>query len=812
MKIKHLLCPLLSLALLFIVSFLFSPGITAQEKSTDAAKAVSDTVVILPIPTTELMVEYEKTAELISKQGKLQISDEDHTKFDLERDTILTAVDQFLAEDILQSMDHTNVRELDNARYLVDLHIDQIKDFQLKMTKRTRDIMDGSIELVQNRKRWELSKENAGETGIPDVVKIRMDQTIRKLDSVNSILQEDFTNLLIEENIFSGRNAQLKSLLDSISVKKQLIGESLYSADMPPLIQEFASKDTSIIKHHADQFVTLLRADVKLIKSRFKVQLWVISILLLTLVVLAFSFKKNYSKEYISKQHELKDIQLAIIESPVATVLFLTTLLIRFLFKEFFMSLQVVNLFFLMIPLIIVVLRSYTKKASPWIEILMGFYVLTYIYEVIFYSDILQRLLLLVMSTGGFVYYLMMVLRRAFFIHTSSKFLLGLIRVALAVIALLCFAAIFGNFAGAVRMAEYFTINFILLTILTLLIFVTTRVVNAVIYMLLAGKTLQGLNMVRDGIQVIHKKVTRLINLLLWVFFFTAALGLLNFKERFMEWGDETLNTGWTIGAVDITPANILIFIFVIWFSVFLSRIISTILEKDIFTRIPTAKGIPHTVTMLLRITLITGGFFLAAAAAGMELSNLSIIIGAFSVGIGFGLQNVFNNMVSGLILAFERPIKVGDTVQVGELMGVVLSIGFRASIVKSFDGAEVIVPNGNLISNSMINWTLTDYLRRMDIRVGVAYGTDPEAVLEILRGLAEEHEKVRKHPAPSAFFLGFGESSLDFRLLAWTDIDSRLTVESQLNVSLNGKLNEAGIEIPFPQHDLHVRSDDTKG
>ncbi|RLD50496.1 MAG: hypothetical protein DRI97_16965, partial [Bacteroidetes bacterium] len=241
---------------------MFSPGITAQEKSTDAAKAVSDTVVILPIPTTELMVEYEKTAELISKQGKLQISDEDHTKFDLERDTILTAVDQFLAEDILQSMDHTNVRELDNARYLVDLHIDQIKDFQLKMTKRTRDIMDGSIELVQNRKRWELSKENAGETGIPDVVKIRMDQTIRKLDSVNSILQEDFTNLLIEENIFSGRNAQLKSLLDSISVKKQLIGESLYSADMPPLIQEFASKDTSIIKHHADQFVTLLRADV----------------------------------------------------------------------------------------------------------------------------------------------------------------------------------------------------------------------------------------------------------------------------------------------------------------------------------------------------------------------------------------------------------------------------------------------------------------------------------------------------------------------------------------------------------------------
>ena len=249
-----------------------------------------------------------------------------------------------------------------------------------------------------------------------------------------------------------------------------------------------------------------------------------------------------------------------------------------------------------------------------------------------------------------------------------------------------------------------------------------------------------------------------------------------------------------------------------IWLSVFLSRIISTILEKDIFTRVPVAKGIPQTVTMLLKITLITGGFFLAAAAAGMELSNLSIIIGAFSVGIGFGLQNIFNNMVSGLILAFERPIKVGDTVQVEQLMGVVKSIGFRASTIKSFDGAEVIVPNGNLISNHMINWTLTDYLRRMDLRIGVAFGTDPEVVLDILTSVAEAHEKVRKTPAPSAFFLGFGESSLDFRMLAWTNIDYRLTVESELNVSINNKLKEAGIEIPFPQRDLHIRSDDSEG
>ena len=247
-----------------------------------------------------------------------------------------------------------------------------------------------------------------------------------------------------------------------------------------------------------------------------------------------------------------------------------------------------------------------------------------------------------------------------------------------------------------------------------------------------------------------------------------------------------------------------------IWFSVFITRVITRVLEKDVFTRVTTSKGMPSTIILLLRITLITGGFLLAAGAAGMELTNLSIILGAFSVGIGFGLQNIFNNMVSGLILAFERPIKVGDVVQVGELMGTVKTIGLRSSNVRSFDGAEVIVPNGNLISNQMINWTKSDSNRRMDIRVGVTYGTDPETVINLLEEVVTDYPEVRKSPAPKAYFLEFGESSLDFRLLAWVHLDVRLETESKLKVDISGRLKEAGIEIPFPQRDLHIRSDAT--
>lgn len=283
-------------------------------------------------------------------------------------------------------------------------------------------------------------------------------------------------------------------------------------------------------------------------------------------------------------------------------------------------------------------------------------------------------------------------------------------------------------------------------------------------------------------------------------------------KEQFFAWGDEVFTTGWKIGAVDITPGSILIFVFVIGLSIILTRIIRHILEKDVFERITLAKGVPSTIILLVKIVLISGGFFLASAAAGMKLTNLSIVLGAFSVGFGFGLQNIFNNMVSGLILAFERPIKVGDTVQVGDLLGDEKSIGLRSSTVRSLDGAEVIVPNGNLISDIMINWTLSDAFRRMDIRVGVKYGTDPEAVIAIMEGVAKAHKMIRKIPPPEAYFVGFGDSSLDFRLLAWSLMENRLEAESDMNVGINKKLAEAGIEIPFPQRDLHVRSDATKG
>ena len=186
----------------------------------------------------------------------------------------------------------------------------------------------------------------------------------------------------------------------------------------------------------------------------------------------------------------------------------------------------------------------------------------------------------------------------------------------------------------------------------------------------------------------------------------------------------------------------------------------------------------------------------------------MTVLAGAFGVGIGFGLQSVVNNFVSGLILLFERPIHVGDTIEVGDLLGEVRRIGIRASIVRTWQGAEIIVPNAQLITEQVTNWTLSDRLRRIDLPVGVNYGAEPKKVIELLEGVARAHPKVLPDPAPRCLFMGYGDSSINFELRAWTEYTNSQQIRSELAVAIYDAVHAAGMSFPFPQREVRVLND----
>ena len=288
------------------------------------------------------------------------------------------------------------------------------------------------------------------------------------------------------------------------------------------------------------------------------------------------------------------------------------------------------------------------------------------------------------------------------------------------------------------------------------------------------------------------------------------AGSLLSFKAiGFLDWVQDAVDDAKIeIGTVTISANAVLLCLAVVvgtWAIVKLTRLV---LELELLSRLSLSSATAFVISATVRYVLTVAGFILAMAALGIDFSKVTLLVSAIGVGIGFGLQNVVNNFVSGLLLLGERVINVGDTVQVGSLTGVVRRIGVRSSTVRTFPGAEVIVPNSDLTSKEVINFTLSDRHRRLDITVGVDYGSDPDKVQHLLLDAARSQPQVLQTLPPVAAFVGFGESSLDFRLQAWiANYEEGLAVETALRMAILARLREAGIGIPYPQRDVNIRA-----
>ena len=260
-------------------------------------------------------------------------------------------------------------------------------------------------------------------------------------------------------------------------------------------------------------------------------------------------------------------------------------------------------------------------------------------------------------------------------------------------------------------------------------------------------------------------------------------------------------------GDVTITLKAVLAALAVVALTWIVTKLVRFVLDHEILPRVDLRAGVPVAISTIVGYVLVVTGSVLALAALGIDLTKVTLLAGALGVGVGLGLQSGVNNFASGLILMLERPINVGDQIDLGGIVGEVKRIGVRSSTIRTFQGAEVIVPNADLASKQVTNWTLSDRARRYEIDVSVAYGSDPQRVLRLLEDAAALVPEVQKVPAPRALFTGFGDSSLDFRLFAWVEsVDVGLQAQNGLRMAVLQALDEAGIEIPYPQRDLHIR------
>ena len=363
---------------------------------------------------------------------------------------------------------------------------------------------------------------------------------------------------------------------------------------------------------------------------------------------------------------------------------------------------------------------------------------------------------------------------------------------------------------GETALASYLFVSFIR-SLTTVLVFVLAMfMIRGALEWLFKNTPLRQTSvMYGDDTENIIDRLARLIDI--------AIVGLVLAPGMLMIWGvydnlteatQALLSLGFNLGSQKISVGLLLVSTGILYTCFLASWIFQKLLMDEVIFKRRFEKGVRISIGRLFHYTIIVTGFLYAISTLGFEISQITIMLSALGVGIGFGLQGIVNNFVSGLILLFERPVRVGDVIQLAGDWAEIKNIGIRATTVQTFDRADRIIPNADLISNEVTNWTLTNRQIRLIIPVGVAYGSDVDLVTETLLNCAQTNPKVAKRPDPKVRFLNFGESTLDFELRVFiSDFDLRIEVRDTLNRQIDRCFRDANIEIAFPQRDVHLRS-----
>ena len=374
--------------------------------------------------------------------------------------------------------------------------------------------------------------------------------------------------------------------------------------------------------------------------------------------------------------------------------------------------------------------------------------------------------------------------------------------VALGLLALAAVSNVAGNVSIAARLTRG-TFSGVLLAVLAAALVILA---NSAVHALLRARWVQRFKTIALHQDVLEAKcatAARWGTFALWGVETARAFGIAAWLRSA---GAVILGKRLVVGSLNVSLGDVVAFGITLTLAVFAARLLRFVLDETVLPSIPLPRGIPNAISKTAQYALVVIGAVAALYASGIELGKFSLLAGTLGVGIGFGLQNIVNNFVSGLILLYERPMQVGDVVEVGNVSGEVRRIGIRSSTLRTGLGADVVVPNATFISSALVNWTLTDRVRRADVAVSVAYGSDPEVVKRILLGAVQHRDDVLSQPAPEVLITGFGESALQFELRFWpARFDIWMEVASAVRETILRELEGAGVYIPLPQ--LEVRS-----
>lgn len=785
---------LLALSLVAAVSGVGRPAGALQQDTTQQDTTAARTA----IPVTEIPT--RATAFGDTLRTRYAVFQQD-TRLDELQATVTQSLDSIRIERAAidsANLDAFGFRRLDDLRLRWRGAQNLFQGWQAEFAARSTELDSLETGLIVAAVAWRDARDSAVVLGVPQNVQDRLASLLGLIDSVGTEIEARRQQAFVVQGDVSDGLELTGTTVVRIDVARTRARRRILVRTDPPIWQIWTDPAGETL-----QKTSFGMADLREFAADRESTLWLQVILLLALVTLTVALKRRMD---LRKAEDVPAGVRRALKRPLAAAVLLALVATPLLHEQLPSALA--DLIVLVVAL--AVLRLVPLYVGPprhrALMALLSLGATHQVFELVVTNPTVIRLELLAVAVA--LAWTLDWLRRQF---TERQFLIDrllhlLIRGGTVLLGVTAVANVLGFMNFAVVMIDGAVSTIIITVALVMAVDAVEGIVSAVSHQRFFG-TVPGFRLHQAMVTSRALQIVRFGAVILWLSLVTAVFGVgdLVGSAILVVWRAQL-----PVGAWTLSVGSILIFVFSVWLSIAIGKTVRAILRDDVLRRMRLARGMPNTIATLTFYTIVLFGFLFGIGAAGVDLSSFALIFGALGVGIGFGLQNIVNDFISGLVLMFERPIQVGDIIQLDDLIGNVSDIGIRASTVKTFEGAEVIVPNGQLVSSRVVNWTLSDRTRRIDVLVGVKYGTSPSAVIDLLLETAANQEDVRSTPEPVALFKGFGESSLDFELRFWTnEFLNWRQVASDVTVDVNDALIEAGIEIPFPQRDLHVRSID---
>jgi len=793
-----------------ILTILF---LTISSYGQTATKESDSVAVISNIPVSEIPAQIEafksRSKDIEKKiQPSAEIKNIDSTF--LETKEYLNQLKDDFDEIVVADLDlrRTEAKKREWLNYL-----ESLVSMRSKINDRNKQLQAIFEEINFNEEVWEKTRDYAREKKIASELIGSSEDVLSNIKVLRKKIKKQQDEVLIIYKSISDEIAIVEDVIATLDAQIKELQSRFFVQDSPPIWNAIDS--TSNISFFKTQLLQTISENARIINVYFFTHISTVyyQLAFIFLIIILFLYLKRKMRNAPVNEQNMDEVKAAIIiKKPISSALVFGMLVSIFFFKNRPMSIVEFYMIIYIIPVTILAVRLIDKERKKFLYVLVVLFVVDIVQSYLNIYAFGNRILFIIVAAIAFYALLQFYKYRKSRKMKPEKWLGKLTNFVIVSYFILLVASVFGNILGSVGFS-YLLLNAVIKS-MTFAFIAVVLVIILTSVLVISTKESKGLPYfsISKYQTLLVKRIKPLIDFSGFALWLYVTLTAFSVYEYLLNWVGEVMDITWFIGKdkdVEISLGGIIMFFIVLIITFALVRLVKVIFSDNWVRKSKIPRGIPEAISMTLRY-LITGfGIYLALLFAGVNLNNFGLMAGALGVGIGFGLQGIVSNFIAGLVLSYERPIHVGDTIEVNALMGNVTEIGVRASKVQTFDGSEVIVPNNELISKNVINWTLSNEQRRLKIQVRTSLDADPRVVMKLLREIATTHPNTLPNPEPMILFDGYGNMSLDFTVYLWVYFNVSFGTRSDIALKIYDAIKEAGYDVPIPVQKIHYISDE---